>query len=155
METGLAKHEGGLEHHVAWPSDLDSQAPRPGTILLVEDEAFVRNVIDEALQSVGYRVLKTQNAEEALQLYQSWHGELNLLLTDVVMPGQNGRDLARQFRKQCPGLRTIFMSGYGESMALLGAERDANFFYLSKPFSLPGLLNKVKEVLKQNEVTAA
>lgn len=156
METGLATHEGDVENHLAnRPPNLDSQAIRSRTILLVEDEAFVRDVMDEALQSVGYHVLKTQNAEEALQLYQSLHGELNLLLTDVVMPGQNGRDLARQLRKQCPGLRTIFMSGYGESMALLGAERDANVFYLSKPFSLPALLNKVKDVLKQDEATPA
>jgi two-component system, cell cycle sensor histidine kinase and response regulator CckA len=156
MATGLEKQQPGVQNHVAnCLPNLNSEATEPRTILLVEDEAFVRDVMDEALQSVGYRVLKTQNAEEALQLYQSWHGELNLLLTDVVMPGQNGRELARQLRMQCPSLRTIFMSGYGESMALLGAERDANVFYLSKPFSLPGLLKKVKEVLKPGEAIQA
>jgi CheY-like chemotaxis protein len=76
------------------------------TILLVEDEAFVRDVIDEVLQSAGYHVLKTPCAVEALQEYASYGGELHLLLTDVVMPGVNGRDLARKLRNQCPGMRT-------------------------------------------------
>jgi CheY-like chemotaxis protein len=118
-------------------------------VLLVEDEAFVRDVLEEVLQSAGYQVLKTQSAAEALQVYQTYGGELQLLLTDVVMPGESGRELARKLRLQRPGMRTIFMSGYGESAALLGAERDASVFYLSKPFSLPALLQKIEEVLGQ------
>jgi CheY-like chemotaxis protein len=97
------------------------------TIWLVEDEAFVRDVIEEVLQSAGYKVLKTQSAAEALQTYDSHGGELHLLVTDVVMPGESGRDLARKLRNLCPSMRTIFMSGYGESVALLGAEREQVF----------------------------
>jgi CheY-like chemotaxis protein len=124
MESAMARPYSAVEVGTATCCSLT--IPR-GTILLV-DEAFVRDVIDEVLQSAGYQVLKTENATEALQKYASYRGKLHLLLTDVVMPGENGRDLARKLRNQCPGMRTIFMSGYGESAALLGAERDANVF---------------------------
>jgi CheY-like chemotaxis protein len=148
MENELVKVETSeTERTATWgSSELGSLANRPRTILLVEDESFVRDVMDEVLQSVGYRVLKMQSAEEALEFYKHCSEEWDLLLTDVVMPGRNGRDLARELRKQCPTMKTIFMSGYGESVALLGAERAANVFYLSKPFSVPGLLRKVDEV---------
>jgi two-component system cell cycle sensor histidine kinase/response regulator CckA len=147
METELNGNVREDQMMTSSPLETHGEAGRSRTILLVEDEAFVRDVLDEVLRSAGYRVLKTQTAEEALELYPSICGELDLLLTDVVMPGQSGRELARNLRAQCPGMRTIFMSGYGESVALLGADRDASVFYLSKPFSLPGLLKKVEQVL--------
>ncbi|HEY1271063.1 MAG TPA: response regulator [Terriglobales bacterium] len=148
MESELARSYNPAEASNA--TCCPSAIPRE-TILLVEDEAFVRDVIEEVLQTAGYHVLKTQGATEALQTYNSCGGDLHLLLTDVVMPGESGRDLARKLRSLCPGMRTIFMSGYGESVALLGAERDASVFYLSKPFSLPGLLQKIEEVLRQHQ----
>ena len=108
--------------------ELDALVNRKRTILLVEDESFVRDVMDEVLQSVGYRVLKMQSAEEALEFCERSSEKLDLLLTDVVMPGRNGRDLARELRKQSPTMRTLFMSGYGENVALLdrGLDRDCH-----------------------------
>lgn len=82
-----------------------------GTILLVEDEAFLREVTCEILESTGYRVLKTRNAEEAISAFRQYKSIVKLLLTDVVLPGQNGRDLANALRAICPNLRTIFISG--------------------------------------------
>lgn len=86
-------------------------AERSLTILLVEDEDFVREVTCEVLQSSGYRVLKARNAVEATVTFRRHRQEVGLLITDVVMPGQNGRDLARELSSVCPGLKTLFVSG--------------------------------------------
>ena len=120
----------------------------PQTILLVEDEGSVRNVVSEILQSAGYMVLLAKNAQEAVGILRGWAGTLDLLLTDVVMPGgKNGRELARELRSGCPGMKTIFMSGYSESAALLGSARDPGISFLSKPFSIPTLMNKIRDLL--------
>ena len=82
-----------------------------GTILLVEDEAFVREVTADILESAGYRVLKACSAAEALRVFRRYRRIVQLLLTDVVLPGQNGLDLANDLRATCPNLRTLFISG--------------------------------------------
>jgi response regulator RpfG family c-di-GMP phosphodiesterase len=82
-----------------------------GTILLVEDETFLREVTCEILESAGYRVLKTQDAAEAVSVFNEYKAIVRLLLTDVVLPGQNGRDLANNLRSVCPKLKIIFISG--------------------------------------------
>ena len=92
-------------------ADTDSPRGR-GTILLVEDEAFLRDATCDILESAGYRVLKTQNAAEAISVFSEYNAIVRLLLTDVVLPGQNGRDLANELRSVCPKLRIIFISGY-------------------------------------------
>jgi two-component system, cell cycle sensor histidine kinase and response regulator CckA len=158
MNYEVSKCEGSEFKSLATASEspeAKGQTDRPKTILLVEDEAFVRDVIDEVLQFAGYRVLKTQNAEEALLVQEQAGGALDLLLTDVVMPGRSGRDLARQLEPQFPGMKTIFMSGYGENLALLGAQRSTSISYLAKPFSVPALLQKVKEIFNPEESSFA
>jgi two-component system, cell cycle sensor histidine kinase and response regulator CckA len=117
------------------------------TILLVEDEAFVRDVTCEVLQAAGYAVLKASNAEAALRVYDEYGDKVQLLLTDVVMPGRNGRDLARELRARCPGIKTIFISGYGKNVALLGADHEPDVFYLPKPFSVPALIKNIQGAL--------
>jgi two-component system cell cycle sensor histidine kinase/response regulator CckA len=82
-----------------------------GTILLVEDEAFVREMTGEILESAGYRVLKARNAAEGLCAFRQYQKIVRLLLTDVVLPRQNGRDLANDLRAISPNLKTIFISG--------------------------------------------
>jgi len=82
-----------------------------GTILLVEDETFLREVTSEILECAGYRVLKTRNAAEALSVFSECKAIVRLLLTDVVLPGQNGRDLANDLRSVSPKLKIIFISG--------------------------------------------
>ena len=79
-----------------------------GTILLVEDESFLREVTCEILESAGYRVLKTRNAAEATSTFGEYKSIVRLLLTDVVLPGQNGRDLAHDLRSVCPKLKIHF-----------------------------------------------
>jgi len=90
----------------------DRDQPRDrGTILLVEDEDFLLEVTCEILESAGYRVLKTRNAAEAISMFHRSEAIVRLLLTDVVLPGQNGLDLANELRRTSPDLRTIFISG--------------------------------------------
>jgi CheY-like chemotaxis protein len=83
-----------------------------GTILLVEDESFLREVTCEILESAGYRVLKARTAAEAISAFDEYKTIVRLLLTDVVLPGQNGRDLATDLRSISPKLKIIFTSGY-------------------------------------------
>jgi CheY-like chemotaxis protein len=80
----------------------------------VEDESFLREVTCEILESAGYRVLKAGTAAEAISIFDEYKTVVRLLLTDVVLPGQNGRDLATDLRYVCPKLRIIFVSGYPE-----------------------------------------
>ena len=83
-----------------------------GTILLVEDESFLREVTCEILESAGYRVLKARTAPEAISAFDEYKTIVRLLLTDVVLPGQNGCDLATDLRSISPKLKIIFTSGY-------------------------------------------
>ena len=117
----------------------------PKTILIVEDEAFVRKATAEALESVGYRVVIAGSAAEALEAYRrSW--PVDLLLADIVMPGMSGRELAAEIGNFYPRARVLLMSGYAEQLAGSGSCACGQQ-YLAKPFSIPTLLRRVREVL--------
>jgi DNA-binding NtrC family response regulator len=117
------------------------------TILLVEDEALVRDVTCEILEVSGYRVLKARNATEAMGAFRRCRGVVKLLLTDVVLPGRSGRDLAYDLRVERPGLRTIFTSGYPENAVTRSGIEEDGMFYLPKPYSFQSLTRKVSQVL--------
>ncbi len=120
------------------------------TILLVEDEAALRPAITEFLGSYGYSVLATANAAEALRLTTSYNGPIDLLLTDLVMPGLGGLELARKVRELRPGIRVVFMSGYTEQTAKAEALGKPEF-YVQKPFSLPTLAAIARRALDSGE----
>ena len=127
--------------------------PDPGlngshTILVVEDEAFVREVVGEILSSAGYPVLKARSAAEALLVFHRHQQRVQLLLTDVVLPDRNGCDLASEFALLCRGVRTIFISGYPENAVTRKGFQRRGCFYLPKPFSAPSLIQKVTEALQ-------
>ena len=122
---------------------------RKKTILVVEDETFVRQVASEILESAGYFVLQASNATDAMAAFQQLEGRIDVLLTDVVMPGKNGGELARELRATCPAVRTIFMSGYTDNAVLRQGLQEQNSFYLAKPFSMDRLTTKVREVLEE------
>jgi two-component system cell cycle sensor histidine kinase/response regulator CckA len=109
---------------------LDRWEYRPnsgrGTILLVEDESFLREMTCEILESAGYRVLKAGTAAEAISTFDEYKTILRLLLTDVVLPGQIGTDL----RCVCPKLRIIFVSGYPENVVTRQGLQEDGMFYL-------------------------
>jgi PAS domain S-box-containing protein len=120
---------------------------RPATILLTEDEDDVRELLDEMLVSHGYKVLVAANAAEALTRAAEFSGKIDLLLTDVVMPGGTGRDLARKLSGVRPDMRVLYMSGYPEHGATPGSVLEPGVPFLSKPFSRDLLLEKIRELL--------
>jgi PAS domain S-box-containing protein len=123
-----------------------SPAPEAATILLVEDEDSVRSLARRVLQRHGYTVLEAPDAPAALELSAQYAGSIDLLLTDMRMPGLNGHTLAERLAGQRPGLGVLFMSGYTEHRAELpaGSERAA---FLQKPFSASELLASVQALL--------
>ena len=120
------------------------------TILLVEDEAFVREITCQVLESAGYVVLQACSAEEALWAFCRHQGPVHLLLTDMVMPGKNGPDLAAELGALSPEMKTILTSGYGENVTEEMC-RNPKVFFLPKPFSVQSLTRKVRNVLDENE----
>ena len=120
---------------------------RGETVLLVEDEAPVRAVTFLLLESLGYRVLEAANAEQALLLIQSGQEKVDLLLTDVIMPGKSGVELADALRSRDPRLKVLFQSGYTRDVVLRDGVVKAETAFLKKPFSLDALAKKLQEVL--------
>ncbi len=117
------------------------------TILLVEDEQIVRNLARRVLIQQGYTVLDAPAGAEALALSDAHSGEIHLLLTDVVMPGIGGRELARRFAARRPDTRLLYLSGYSDDAILRHGLLDPGTFFLQKPFTPQALTNKVREVL--------
>ncbi len=127
-------------------------APPEGseTVLLVEDEEMVRSFVRQILQQQGYQVLTANNGEEALQLSKDYKGRIDLLLTDVVMPGISGRETADQLTAQRKGLKVLFMSGYTESAIVHHGVMDPGVDFLPKPFTGDTLARKLSEMLKES-----
>jgi two-component system cell cycle sensor histidine kinase/response regulator CckA len=117
------------------------------TILLVEDETPVREVTRAVLEHAGYQVLESNGPEEAIRLSNEHRGRIALLLSDVVMPGMNGPELAQRLQKLQPGLITIFMSGYAERDVLESLIHDPLASYIPKPFTIEILLAGVAKAL--------
>ncbi len=128
------------------PQPLARDGKTEGTILLVEDEASVRDVSTRLLEQAGYEVLVAQSGEEALELAAAAKS-LDLLVTDVVMPGLSGREVADLLTKARPGLKVLFMSGYTEDAVVQRGVLAGEVALLEKPFTREGLLAAVRRVL--------
>ena len=117
------------------------------TVLLVEDEESVRQLVKETLESRGYKVMEAENGEAALKIALDCQHPIHLMITDVVMPGISGRELAQQLAKTHPSTKVLFLSGYSEDAVAHqgGLEQGA---FLQKPFTLQSLSRKVREVLR-------
>ena len=116
-------------------------------ILLVEDDALVREVAADILEFEGFRVLKARNAQEAKMAFHRYAEIVRLLITDVVLPGQDGRDLANDLRTAYPRLRVVFVSGFPENAVTRRGVIDTDMLYLPKPFSAESLVRIVKQAL--------
>jgi len=116
-------------------------------ILLVEDEPAILEICRLMLERLGYRVLTAGMPKEAIRLAQKHAGEIHLLITDIVMPEMNGRDLAKNILSIHPGLKHLFISGYTSSVITHHGILDNGVNFIQKPFSLPTLSAKVREVL--------
>jgi CheY-like chemotaxis protein len=120
----------------------------PGaTILLVEDEPAVRNVTREALEMGGYKVLAADGPAAATHIARDESNAIDLLLTDVVMPGMNGPELARLVRELRPELVTLFMTGYADAEVLRLAALEGAHKHIQKPFTVHSLLARVGDAL--------
>jgi PAS domain S-box-containing protein len=143
----LPRAEGAAEEER--PADGPTAASPPGheTVLLAEDEAGVRALARQVLQSSGYTVLEARDGTHALLLAEQYRGAIDLLVTDLVMPGLDGRGLAVRLCAARPGLRVLYLSGYtDDAVVRRGVSQDAVYF-LAKPFSPAALAQKVREVL--------
>jgi hypothetical protein len=132
------------------PEPSREEAPRPASaaILVVEDEATIRDVVSETLRKAGYRVQSADSAEAALaQHFQARREPFSLLLTDLVLPGMSGFDLATRLRGVCPGIRVLGMTGYIDREVLDGASGASFEGLLQKPFRPEALLTKIAETL--------
>ena len=123
-----------------------------GTILIVEDEAELRQAIAESLSALGYRVLEAQHGSEALEIVEKHSGQIDLLLSDAVMPHLRGVDLLHRIRASYPGIKLILMSGNPEATSPSSAsgeagEPDGNIVFLQKPFAHAELAKTVRKLL--------
>jgi signal transduction histidine kinase len=118
------------------------------TILLVEDEPAILSVATKTLERLGYRVLAARTPGEAIRLAKERRGRIDLLITDVVMPEMNGRDLARNLQSLYPDIRRLFMSGYTANVIAHQGVLDPGVHFLQKPFSVQDLGAKIREALE-------
>jgi CheY-like chemotaxis protein len=117
------------------------------TVLLTEDEEQVRQMIRMILEMSGYRVLEAADGEEALAIYKQYEGEIDLIMTDVVMPLMSGRELVQSLEILHPGIKVLYMSGYTDDAIVRHGLLDQEIVFLQKPFTPDVLLRKVRKVL--------
>jgi len=142
------------ERHAARPADT---APRPvevprratTTVLLVEDDDLLRRVVARGLGEAGYRVLVSANGEEALALAARHDGAIDVLITDVIMPGLSGRELAAQFATARPTTKVLYTSGYTDQIIARHGVLDPGQQFVAKPYTLEALAARIDELLGQ------
>lgn len=129
-----------------WPAGAEEASP---TVLFVEDEGAVRGAICRGLRRNGFNVLEAANGELALTLASDLRHRIDLLVTDVVMPGMGGRELATRFSALRPAAQVLYVSGYTDDDIVRQAVYDASMHYLQKPFTPTELAAKIQEILGQ------
>jgi two-component system cell cycle sensor histidine kinase/response regulator CckA len=120
----------------------ESVTRQPGTVLLVEDEESVRELVRATLEKQGYTVLDTGQGDVALQMAQSHAGPIDILISDLVLPGMGGRELGSKVNESHPETKILIVSGYPEDMVV-----GPGIEFLQKPFTLQALAGKVQDVL--------
>jgi PAS domain S-box-containing protein len=125
------------------------------TVLLVEDEESVRELVRETLLSRGYKVLEAENGEVGLRIAETCQETIDILITDVVMPGIGGRELVKRLVVQRPSMRVLYLSGYTEDAVLNQGSLGDDVAFLQKPFTLQALAKKVYDVLHNRGAKSA
>jgi DNA-binding response OmpR family regulator len=138
---------GDTAPQVAAPVESHRVEPGTETILLVEDEANLRYLARQYLEKQGYKVIEAADGAVAMQIAVAHEAVIHLLLTDVIMPGMNGRELAQRISEIRPNVKILYMSGYTENVIGHNGTLDAGVQLLQKPFNLRDLRSKVREVL--------
>jgi PAS domain S-box-containing protein len=147
MPHVTAEEVAAVEHPAALAA-APVETPRE-TILVVEDEVNLRRLTRQFLENQGYTVVEAADGAAAVQICVAHQGTIHLLLTDVIMPGMNGRELAQRVSEIRPNMKVLYMSGYTENAIGHNGTLDAGITLLQKPFTLQALKTKVREVLDQ------
>jgi len=130
---------------------VSAESPRGiETILLVEDDEVVRGLAGAVLEQRGYTVLVARHSDEAFRLHGGCEGPIHLLVTDVVMPGMGGRELAERLKSSRPAMKMLYMSGYTDDAVVRHGVLEEEVAYLQKPFTPDALARKVREVLDES-----
>lgn len=124
------------------------------TILVAEDEAGLRSIVSELLSGLGYTVLLAEHGADALRVSEAYGGPIHLLVTDVIMPGIGGRELATRLAPSRPTLNVLYLSGYTDDSIIVQGVLASEMAFLQKPFAGADLARKVREVLETNPVGA-
>ena len=132
------------------PRSVQSDFHGSETILLAEDEDALRPILSLDLQELGYTVLAAANGDEAIQFFEQHPGQIDLLLTDVVMPNMSGRQLAERIAELKPTIRVLYMSGYTDDIVIRHGVLKGETAFLQKPFTATTLARKLREVLDQS-----
>jgi len=140
----------------ALPDETENDTPplpefHGETVLLVEDEPTLRNLYSQFLKVLGYTALTAEDSQEALAMSSKHGSDIHLLLTDVVMPGMNGKELADAIRSSNPSIKVLFMSGYTADIIVDHDVFEQNVAFIAKPFSCNDLARKVHDVLKKHD----
>jgi CheY-like chemotaxis protein len=135
----------------AVPAPARVQLRGTGTVLLVEDDPAVRGMIHRVLDRSGYVVIEADDGEQALRLAAAHHGPIDLMLTDVVMPGMSGRELARHLAPLRPETRVLYASGYTDDAIAHHGVLEAGMNLIEKPFSPDALIRRVQELIGGGE----
>jgi two-component system, cell cycle sensor histidine kinase and response regulator CckA len=139
-----------IDETVQRPKWIDEGEDSSGTetILVVEDEEIVRNLVSAILEGLGYKVLEAGNGEAALSICKNYTGPIHLLLSDVIMPNMSGSELRENIVKVCPDIRVMFMSGYTDDSISNSGILASKTAFIEKPFTPDKLARKVREVLE-------
>ena len=123
------------------------ERPSRRTVLLVEDEPFVREVTCSILESAGFEVLPAQDANDAMKIYEEaeCHRHIDLIMTDLVLPGRSGQQLGDDLRQRSPDLNVLVTSGYSNADAI--EEPATRTYFLAKPYSRRTLVEKIERIL--------
>jgi CheY-like chemotaxis protein len=131
--------------------ELDLAAGEAETILVVEDDPDLRSYLAEVLRGLDYRVMMTSDGQTALQLLKKKEFTVDLLLTDIIMPGMNGRQLAEQALQQIPDLKVLYMTGYSRNAVVHHGRLDEGVDLLQKPISQAELAHRVRVILDRKK----
>ena len=145
----LPRSEGATESEEA-ASGISALRGGTETILLTEDEKSIREILELFLKDLGYRVLSAESPEAALGVVDEHGADIDLLITDVVMPGMSGRELAEALQPEYPSMRVLYMSGYTANVIAHHGILEKGVQFLSKPISRDALARKVREILDGN-----
>jgi CheY-like chemotaxis protein len=149
VQIYLPRHRGEVEGEESPPALQDAHATYQGeTVLVVEDEPVVRALILEVLRDLGYRALEAVDGPSGLERLQA-AGRIDLLITDIGLPGLNGRQIAEAGRECRPGLKILFMTGYAENAALASGFLEPGMSMITKPFAMETLVARVRRSLEE------